>query len=168
MDYPSRWPLPMASWAEIAAEAPGLADEAAERFRHHQHCLVATLRHDGSPRLSGIEVWWWNGDVWLGMMPDSAKGADLDRDPRFELHSTPTDLELQQPDARLWGTAERIHDEETINAFAAGLPEPGPPPHEMSLYRLDLTGASLVRVAGNELVMDVWMPGGPARRSTRR
>lgn len=158
----------MASWAGLAQDAPEVAGEAAERFRQHKHCLLATLRPDGSPRLSGIEVWWWKSDVWLGMMPNSVKGADLDRDPRFELHSAPTDLELHQPDARLRGTAERIHDEETINAFAASLPEPGPPPHEMSLYRLDLTGACLVRVAGDELVIDVWTPGGPARRTTRQ
>ncbi len=158
----------MAGWSEVSSEAPELAREIQNRFRHHKHCLLATLRADGSPRVSGIEAWFWNGDLWLGMMPDSAKGADLDRDPRFELHSAPTDLELLEPDARVRGTAVRVTDPAVIDTFAAMLPDPSTPPHEMALYRLDLTGAFLVRVRGDELVIDSWGPGTPARRRSRR
>jgi hypothetical protein len=130
--------------------------------------LVATLRPDGSPRISGIELWFWQDDAWLGMMPNSAKGADLDRDPRFELHTAPTDLDLQQPDARIRGTAERVEDDATIAAFAATLPNPAPPPSEMDLYRIDLTGAVVVCVEGDELVVKSWRPGSPTKRQTRR
>lgn len=158
----------MTSWSEFTREAAELAALVEARFRHHKHCLIATLRQDGSPRISGIELWWWDEDIWLGMMPDSAKGADLDRDPRFELHSAPTDLELHKPDARIQGAAERISDPARINAFAATLPDPGSPPHEMALYRLDLTGVFLVQVAGDQLAIDSWTPGGPARRTFRR
>ena len=158
----------MTSWAEFAHEAPDLAQTVRDRFAHHKHCLLATLRLDGSPRISGIEIWFWQDDAWLGMMPGSAKGADLDRDPRFELHSAPTDLDLREPDARIWGAAESVGDQATVSAFAATLPDPAPPPHDMALYRINLRGAVLVEVEGDELVMESWRPGAPPRRHARR
>jgi hypothetical protein len=158
----------MTSWATFAAEAPELAKQAQDRLLHHKHCLLATLRSDGSPRISGIEVWFWGDDAWLGMMPDSAKGEDLDRDPRFELHSAPTDVDLHEPDARIRGTAVRVEDQETIADFAAHLPHPAPPSTEMALYRIELVGAVLVGVEGDELVIHTWRPGSPPRRQSRR
>jgi hypothetical protein len=158
----------MTGWAGFATEAPRLARTVRDRFTHHKHVLLATLRADGSPRISGIELWFWEDDAWLGMMPDSAKRADLDRDPRFELHSAPTDLDLREPDARIRGRAVRIEDETTIAAFAAALPDPAPPPHEMALYRIELAGAALVCVEGDELVIETWRPGSLPRRQSRR
>jgi hypothetical protein len=156
------------SWAGFVREAPELAGTVRDRFTGHKHCLLATVRPDGSPRISGIEVWFWKDDAWLGMMPDSAKAADLDRDPRFELHSAPTDVDLQKPDARLHGMAERVEDAATIAGFVATLPGPGPRPYEMDLFRLDLTRVVLVGVAGEELVVDSWRPGADPKRQTRR
>ena len=156
------------SWAGFRSEAPDLAEKVRARFSHHKHCLLATLRRDGSPRISGIEVWFWQDDAWLGMMPGSVKGADLEHDPRFELHSAPTDLDLQEPDARIRGTAVRIEDQPTIDDFVATLPRPAPPPGEMALYRLELTGAVLVSVARDELVIDTWSPEVLPHRQTRR
>jgi hypothetical protein len=40
---------------------------------------LATLRRDGSPRISGTEVEFTDGQVWLGMMPGSLKALDLRR-----------------------------------------------------------------------------------------
>lgn len=158
----------MSGWADFQQEAPDLAGMVRSRFTHHKHCLLATVRRDGSPRLSGIELWFWKGEAWLGLMPGSAKGSDLDRDPRFELHSAPTDLDLEEPDARIHGIAERVSDDATIAAFAADLPHPAPPPHEMDLFRIEPTQAVLVRVEGDELVMESWSPGVPPKRQTRR
>ena len=48
---------------------------------------IATLRADGSPRISGIECEFTDeGELQFGSMPDARKGADLQRDPRFALH----------------------------------------------------------------------------------
>ncbi len=46
----------MASWKEIEAAAPELAGRARAAFDAHKHKLLATLRRDGSPRISGIEA----------------------------------------------------------------------------------------------------------------
>src|SRR5439155_299122 len=84
------WGRVMASWAEFAAAEPAFAREVAQRFAIRKHKTLATLRKDGAPRISGIEVEFGDGEVYLGMMPASRKLDDLQRDPRLALHS-PTD-----------------------------------------------------------------------------
>src|SRR5439155_6661555 len=79
--------LAVASWAEFEQAAQGLAANVQARFRSYRHCLLATLRADGSPRLSGIEVQFTQGHLWMGMMSGSMKARDLQRDGRMALHS---------------------------------------------------------------------------------
>ena len=62
-----------------------------ELFDAHRHKTIATLRADGSPRISGIEAVFEGGELVFGSMPRSRKGADLRRDPRFALHSATVD-----------------------------------------------------------------------------
>jgi hypothetical protein len=60
-------------------------------FDAHRHKTIATLRADGAPRISGIEVVFESGELVFGSMPNARKGADLRRDPRFALHSATVD-----------------------------------------------------------------------------
>lgn len=60
-------------------------------FDAHRHKTIATLRVDGSPRISGIEAEFEDGELVFGSMPQSRKGADLSRDTRFALHSATVD-----------------------------------------------------------------------------
>ncbi len=46
----------MATWQEFTEQAPELAARALERFEAHRHKTMATIRADGSPRISGTEV----------------------------------------------------------------------------------------------------------------
>jgi hypothetical protein len=48
---------------------------------------IATLRKDGSPRLSGSELEFDDGEVTFGMMGGSMKLLDVRRDPRIAVHS---------------------------------------------------------------------------------
>ena len=77
----------MARWSEFEAEAPELAQAALARLRAHKHLTIATLRKDGSPRISGIEVEIVDGELQFGSMWRAVKALDLLRDPRFALHS---------------------------------------------------------------------------------
>ena len=77
----------MASWAEFASAEPALASRVRQRFDIRKHKTPATLRKDGSPRISGIEVEFADGELFLGMMPGSRKLDDLERDPRLALHT---------------------------------------------------------------------------------
>src|ERR1044072_903497 len=80
---------PVPNWAVFATAEPDLARTVEERFGAFTHHVLATLRKDGSPRTTGIEVRFLNGELWLGMMPDSLKALDLRRDPRFSLQANP-------------------------------------------------------------------------------
>lgn len=62
-----------------------------ELFDLHRHKTIATLRADGSPRISGVEAVFEDGELVFGSMPNARKGADLRRDPRFALHSATID-----------------------------------------------------------------------------
>ena len=64
---------------------PELAGHARRLFDGGRHKTIATLRADGSPRISGIECEFVDGQLRFGSMANARKGADLRRDPRFAL-----------------------------------------------------------------------------------
>ena len=76
----------MVSWREFEATEPELAERVQRLFDAGRHKTVATLRADGSPRISGIECEFVDGQLRFGSMAHSRKAADLARDPRFALH----------------------------------------------------------------------------------
>ena len=81
----------MARWSEVEQEAPELVATARGFLDAGVHKTLATLRGDGSPRISGTELEFRDGDAWLGSMPGARKARDLQRDPRFSLHSASVD-----------------------------------------------------------------------------
>jgi Pyridoxamine 5'-phosphate oxidase len=158
----------MASWKDVTTAAPELAARVVERFGANKHALIATVRRDGSPRLSGIETDFSDGELWLGMMPDSLKSADLQRDPRFSIHSAPIDLELADGDAKLSGRAELVTDEAFVAEYLRKFGEAnGEAPEGADLFRVDVLDASIVTVDGNLLVIDSWRVGEAPKRQTR-
>src|ERR687886_3125309 len=104
----------MAAWKDVASSAPELAALVRARFEATGLGLLATLRRDGSPRISGIEPLFTDDELWLGMMPESRKADDLLRDPRFALHSATEDKQVTHGDARLSGRAVLVEDQATI------------------------------------------------------
>ena len=153
----------MASWNEIEAAAPEIAALARARFEATGLGLMATLRVDGSPRISGIEPTFVDGEVWLGMMEGSMKARDLQRDPRFSLHNESEDKELKEGDAKLSGRAVEIVDAAAKVAFMRRFSELngyGPPEDEpYHLFRLDITEVVTIKPAGDHLDIDTWHDG---------
>ena len=76
----------MAAWEVVEQQAPDFAQRVRALFNAGRHKTIATVRADGSPRISGIECEFVDGQLRFGSMPNSRKGADLARDPRFALH----------------------------------------------------------------------------------
>jgi hypothetical protein len=66
--------------------------------------LVVTIRADGTPRLSPVEPFVLDGDLWLSMMLGSRKAADLVRDPRVLVHSIVTNRDGEEGEVKLRGT----------------------------------------------------------------
>lgn len=140
----------MASWADVSRSAPELAETVRRLFEAHKHKTMATLRRDGSPRISGIEATFEGEDLWLGMMPDSRKAQDLRRDPRMALHSTSVG-EDWEADAKVSGRAIEV------------------PAEGYHRFRIDITEVVLTRLGEppDHLVIEWWREG-QGVRSVRR
>jgi hypothetical protein len=100
----------MTAWHDVEQAEPEFAQRVRALFDAHRHKTMATLRVDGSPRISGIEAVFEDGELVFGSMPKARKGADLRRDPRFALHSATVDpvegAEAQWPgEAKISGRA---------------------------------------------------------------
>jgi general stress protein 26 len=154
----------MPSWSYFAEEAPELAEKVRERLDAHKHKTLATLRRDGSPRISGTELVIEDGELWIGSMWQALKARDLQRDPRFALHSGTDEPDDFKGDAKVAGIAEEITDPALIQKLN-GEATSGP----SHLFRLDLREASFVAVdeAAKKLVIEVWRPGEGVRRIER-
>jgi Pyridoxamine 5'-phosphate oxidase len=146
----------MSTWSEFEAAAPELAERVRERLDAHRHKTIATVRRDGSPRISGIEAAVRDGELWIGSMWQARKAHDLQRDPRFALHSGSDEPSAWKGDAKLAGVAEEITDPERVQEINGGNAPPGP----SHLYRLDLREVSTVGLneKRNGIVIEVWTP----------
>ncbi len=81
----------MTAWRDVEQAEPEFAQRVQALFDAYRHKTIATLRADGSPRNSGSEAAFADGELTFGSMPNARKGADLRRDPRFALHSATVD-----------------------------------------------------------------------------
>src|SRR5947199_10414447 len=102
----------MATWRELSEAEPELASRVQALFDAARHKTIATLRKDGSPRISGIETTFVLGELWFGSMWRAVKALDLLRDPRFALHSPTGDADPASwpGDAKISGRIEEIID----------------------------------------------------------
>ncbi|MFB7943381.1 pyridoxamine 5'-phosphate oxidase family protein [Kitasatospora phosalacinea] len=157
----------MTTWQEFEQQAPALAPRIRARFTAHRHHVLATLKRDGSPRVSGTEVDFRGGELFLGSMSGAVKAADLRRDGRCALHSNPgPGTDMPGGDAKLSLLAVELTDPAEIAAYEAGLPEPPPGPYHA--FRLEVTGAALTEVVGDHLEISSWRPGRAVRTVERR
>jgi hypothetical protein len=154
----------MPGWTDFEAAAPELAAEVRRRLDAHTHKTLATIRRDGSPRISGTETTFRDGELWIGSMWQARKARDLQRDRRFALHSGSDEPTSWSGDAKLSGVVEEITDPERVREVNSSAP-PGP----SHLFRLDITEASIVGLndAKDKLVIEVWTPERGVRRMER-
>ncbi len=150
----------MARWSDVEREQPEFAARVRAAFEARKHKTIATLRADGSPRISGIEADFQDGDLTFGSMSGSRKGADLVRDPRFALHSATVDPPEDDPtgwpgEAKVAGRALVAGD---VDDEASGV-----------LFRAELDEVVMTGLndAGDRLVVELWRPSQPLRRVER-
>ena len=158
----------MATWAEFEATAPDLAAFVRRRFEQHTLGFLATLRPDGSPRISGIEPMFAAGHLLLGMMKDSLKSADLLRDPRLALHAASVDKDVKDGDVKLSGRAVPATPElyAVLSQETGGVHDA----ESADLYSVELTSVSSLRVGepADHLVIESWRPGEPVKSVKRQ
>ena len=164
----------MARWQDLVDAEPAFAEEVRARFDAQKHKLLATLRKDGSPRISGIETTFAEGDLWLGMMPGSRKAQDLQRDGRFALHTSSVDPSEGDEsswtgDAKLSGRAIEERDPQVRRRILGEAGGGGSEPGDVPVFRLDIADVVLTRVGtpADHLLIQFWRPGRPLE-SVRR
>jgi hypothetical protein len=152
--------LTVATWAEFRTAAPALAAAVEARFVGRRHHVMATVRADGSPRLSGTEVDWSGGGPRLGMMPGTVRAADLRRDPRVAVHSQGVDPP-EGNDAGWPGEAK-------LAGRAVWVDHGGEVPADV--VDVDVTEVVLTVLGEppDHLVVEWWTPSGGLRRVERR
>lgn len=149
----------MATWQEFESEAGELAAAVRSRFEAAKTHILATLRRDGSPRVSGTEVAFLGPDLSFGSMLRAVKARDLQRDGRCAIHAHPHDA----GDAKVAGTALEITGPAKRD-YTTG----SEPPGDFHAFRLDLQEAVLTSVENDELVIRVWRPGKPLQTHRRK
>src|SRR3984885_6596523 len=147
----------MAAWQDVEQAEPEFAQRVRALFDAYRHKTIATLRADGSPRISGIEAAFGDGQLEFGSMVNARKGADLHRDPRFALHSATVDpvegSEAQWPgEAKISGRATAGPAAEGSDRFTADITE---------VVHTHLNPEATL------LVVEWWTPAGGLRRVDR-
>lgn len=157
----------MASWRDVAGAAPELAQAARAFLDGRTHKTLATLRRDGSPRISGTEAHFVDDDLWFGAMWRSRKALDLQRDPRFALHSGSVDPPDWTGDAKIAGRAEEITEPVRVEAVMTAMGGGGGGPAH--LFRAEVTEVVVVRLADarDRLVIEFWREGRGVERLER-
>jgi Pyridoxamine 5''-phosphate oxidase. len=149
----------MVAWRDVEQAEPEFARRVRALFDARKHKTIATVRADGSPRISGIEASFEDGELVFGSMPNARKGADLRRDPRFALHSPTVDPDDDSP-AR-WPGEAKISGRAILREST--------PAAEGDQFRADIT--EVVHTHLNEqatmLVVEWWTPTHGPRRVER-
>ncbi|MHB8587431.1 MAG: pyridoxamine 5'-phosphate oxidase family protein [Candidatus Dormibacteraceae bacterium] len=111
-----------------------------------KHLTMATLRRDGSPRISGTEVEFAGGQLRIGSMPGAVKALDLRHDPRIAIHGPTDDPPKDNPagwkgEAKIAGTATEVDSGSSAHRFL-----------------IDIQEAAITRLneSGNRLVVESW------------
>jgi len=147
----------VATWAEFEAAEPQFAARVRALLAARKHLTMATLRRDGSPRISGTEVEFADGQLRIGSMPGAMKAGDLRRDARVAIHGPTTDPPAANPsgwqgEAKVAGAALEVDSGDASHRFLIDI-------REAVITGLD--------EGGRQLVIESWTPDRGYRRFER-
>ncbi len=132
--------------------------------------MLGTLRKNGWPRITPVEMDFVDGELMVGMMWQSPKALDLLRDPRYVAHSVVTNRSGEEGDFKLYGRVRDIRDPATRARYRAAIKaridwEPAEP--DFHLFALDVESAGFV-IFGAERYSLAWDPARGLRRASQR
>jgi hypothetical protein len=153
------------AWGSIVQAEPEFAARVRRLFDAGRHKTIATLRADGSPRISGIECEFTERDLQFGSMAAARKGADLARDPRFALHG-PTFHPVEGEEGAWPGEAKIAG--RAVAAGPVATDGTGDQP-DGQLFVADITEVVVTGLdpEATKLVIEWWTPDGGLRRAER-
>lgn len=155
----------MTAWKDIEQAEPEFAARVQRLFDAGRHKTIATLRADGSPRISGIECEFADGDLRFGSMSGARKGADLRRDPRFALHGP--NFHPEEGKEGDWPGEAKISGR-AVPAGPVPTDENGEGP-DGEMFVADITEVVITHLndEANKLVVESWTPA-RGRRTVER
>lgn len=150
-------------WDELERRQPRLASVGRRRLIEPGVLLVATIRRDGTPRLSPVEPFVMDGALLLSMMWGSRKAADLLRDPRVLLHSIVTGRDGADGEFKVRGRAFVEDDPILQQRYAEQVGEQlgwHPVPGRFHLFSIDIDDVVYLRYdATGDQYLASWPPG---------
>lgn len=158
----------MPAWKDIEQADPEFAARVRRLFDAGRHKTIATLRADGSPRISGIECEFTDDDLTFGSMSGARKGADLRRDPRFALHG-PTFHPVEGQESEWPGEAKIAGRAVPAGPVVSGDGDGANDAPDGELFVADITEVVVTGLdaAATMLVIESWTPDGGLRRVER-
>ena len=152
-----------ATWQQFAEAAPELAALGEAQFARTGLALVGTLRRDGWPRISPVEPFIADGQLYLGMMRRSVKALDLLRDPRCVVHSTVVDRHGTEGEFKVYGRAAEVTDPDEWRLFAEAVYAAigfRPTEGEGHCFAIAIESVAFSRLEGEEFHRQVWRADG--------
>jgi Pyridoxamine 5'-phosphate oxidase len=148
----------MARWADLAAAAPELTTSGQVLIDRFRFVYVATLRRDGTPRISAVEARIVEGELAMSMIPGTLKARDLLRDPRLAVNAP-----LQNPDdpnqeLKLRGRAVEVHGDGLKESVAAAIEATSGwhPPLDWHFFSVDIDEAAFMTWNAGVMRMIRW------------
>ena len=161
----------MITFQDLQTTAPEIAGPTAARFEKSGLGMLGTIRRDGSPRVSPIEVAFHEGRMYIGMMPGSTKHLDVERDPRICLVTAIADKDDLGGEGKLFGIAARVTDLHLADRILHAAAEAsGFDPESVAgspMYEVLISSAAWQRVENDTFATTSWTEGGPVRHRHR-
>jgi hypothetical protein len=141
----------MPSWDEFERAAPQLAAAARERIERHGFMLLGSIRRDGTPRISPVEVRLVHGELAMCFLRSSTKAVDVRRDPRVVLHSPVVHSDDPNEELKLRGRLAQVTDPALVQAAALWTAPP-----DFDVFALDVASVALVEWSRGRMTVQRW------------
>jgi hypothetical protein len=151
-------------WSHFEAAVPRLAALGRDRLLDPGVVLVGTIRRDGSPRISPVEPFVFEGQLLLSMLWRSQKAADLLGDPRVLVHSVVTSRDGDDGEFKVRGRCRAEEDPDVVARYADAVsaalgwrPDAG----RVHLFSVDIGSVAYLRydsATGDQLTV-LWPDG---------
>src|ERR1700691_3660973 len=128
-------------WSDMEQAQPRLAELGRKRLIEPGVLLVATVRSDGSPRISAVEPLVLDGSLSLGIMWEASQARDLRCAAPVLVHSVVTNRDGGEGEVKIRGTVRVEGDPGTYQRYADTVAEQlgwRPEPGRMHLFEVDI------------------------------